>query len=252
MQMNLISMLRQRWHGYSYPGTDTEPAIAYDLWARNYDSQPENLMLALDEALFSGFLERVNLKYKIVADIGCGTGRHWGKILSRKPLTLYGYDVSEGMLSKLKGKFPDALVYYMENNYLPQLGNNHVDTIISTLTIAHIENIKEAFLEWRRVLKDGGEVIITDYHPEALARGGRRTFAHNGKTIAIKNYVHSIEKVFDTMQQTGFEFIEMDEKIIDDSMKRYYEEKQALHVFEKFKNVPIIYGMRLRKRHVTT
>jgi len=35
-------------------------------------------------------------------------------------------------------------------------------------------------------------------------------------------------------------------------VKRYYEEKQALHVFEKFKNVPIIYGMRLRKRHVTT
>ena len=250
--MNLISMLKQRWSGDSYPVADTEPAIAYNLWARNYDAQPENLMLALDEELFGGFLNRSNLKYKIIADIGCGTGRHWGKILAQKPLTLYGYDVSEGMLSRLKGKYPSALVYYLQNNYLPQLGNNHVDTIISTLTIAHIENIKDAFTEWHRVLKYGGEVIITDYHPEALARGGRRTFAHNGKTIAIKNYVHSIEKVFDVMQQTGFEFLEMDEKIIDDSVKRYYEEKQALHVFEKFKNVPIIYGMRLRKRHVTT
>src|ERR1700759_294516 len=50
---------------------------AYDIWAESYDDQPDNLMFYLDSQLFSGFILNVDLKGKNVADIGCGTGRHW-------------------------------------------------------------------------------------------------------------------------------------------------------------------------------
>src|SRR5438045_907832 len=74
---------------------------AYDLWSENYDDQPGNLMLDFDEEIFTMLLDKVDIKDRLVADMGCGTGRHWKKILNKKPGSLTGYDVSEGMLAKL-------------------------------------------------------------------------------------------------------------------------------------------------------
>ncbi len=89
---------------------EKEVVEAYNLWADNYDAQPGNLMLDLDEFLFAKLLGKTDLKDKAVADIGCGTGRHWPKIFDCNPASLTGFDVSPGMLGKLKLKFPDAEV----------------------------------------------------------------------------------------------------------------------------------------------
>jgi hypothetical protein len=37
------------------------------------------------------------------------------------------------------------------------------------------------------------------------------------------------------------------ERIIDDSVKEYYETQNALPLFEAFRNIPIIYGIHLKK-----
>jgi len=247
--MTLLGRLKQQLSVYSTHSEDVEPSKAYNLWSETYDSEPGNLMLALDEEVFTGMLQQLSLKNKTVVDIGCGTGRHWAKMLLHKPDTLLGYDVSIGMLNKLNGKYPGAVVYHLSNNQLPELRNEQCDTLISTLTVAHIENIEEAFLEWSRVLKHNGEMIITDYHPDAFLKGGNRTFAYEGKTIAIKNHIHPLEKINAILLNNGFELLQFREKIIDDTMKPFFKKKNALHVFEKFRHVPIIYSMHLRKQH---
>lgn len=50
---------------------------AYDIWSGSYDLQPGNLMLDLDEKIFTSLLKNIDLAEKEIADIGCGTGRHW-------------------------------------------------------------------------------------------------------------------------------------------------------------------------------
>ena len=67
---------------------DSEVVEAYNIWAENYDSQPGNLMLDLDEQVFSELLTNTPIKNKHVADIGCGTGRHWNRIFGGVPATL--------------------------------------------------------------------------------------------------------------------------------------------------------------------
>jgi len=226
---------------------ETEPEKAYDFWANSYDSQPGNLMLYLDEALFSELIKDISFENKVVAYIGCGTGRHWEKLYAKRPSKLIGFDVSERMLKKKKKKYPQAETHKLRTNELRPLQNNSCDILISTLAIAHIPNMESTLLEWNRVLKPGGHIVITDYHPEALEKGGNRTFMHDGKVVSIKNYVHPIDQIKTLAENLHLKVIAFAEKKIDDSVKHYYEKQDAKHVFERFKGTKIIYGIHLIK-----
>ena len=241
-------MFITRWlHRLLSPGKETRPDAAYDLWAAAYDHQPGNLMLDLDEIIFANFLQELDLGARTIADVGCGTGRHWGKMIAAKPAHLIGFDVSAGMLDKLKEKFPSAETYLLANDRLPQLSDKSCDIVISTLAVAHIPEIKGALKEWDRVIKPGGDIIITDYHPDLLAKGAKRTFKHEGKLISVKNYVHPVEAIRETARQLGWKELRFTERVIDESIKSHYEQQNALPVFEKYKGIPIIYGIHLKK-----
>lgn len=233
------------------PVPETDPEQAYDLWASAYDAQPDNLMLALDEALFSELLDGVTLKDKIIADIGCGTGRHWQKLLDKSPKELIGFDVSREMLAVLKQKFPEQKTHRLTDHHI-DLPDAYCDILVSTLALAHIPEACKALAEWERVLKPGGEILITDYHPHALAQGGNRTFKHEGKLVAVKNYVHSIPSVQAFAKQLNLELVRITERRIDEKVKGFYEKQNALAVYEKFKGVPIIYGIHLKKKHASS
>ena len=236
---------------YLFGSKDRKPVQAYNLWAADYDSQPDNLMLAFDEAVFPELFAEIDSKNKSILDIGCGTGRHWKYMFSKQPSQLTGYDVSIEMLRMLQQKYPEAITYELRRNKLDKTADNTVDIIISTLTIAHIENAKEALQEWNRVLKPGGYVIITDYHPIALQKGGKRTFTHKGATISVKNYIHSIEELQQIAGQLQWQTLRLVEKKVDETVRSFYEKQHALAVFESFKGTPIIYGMLFKKTNVT-
>ncbi|MBS1690216.1 MAG: class I SAM-dependent methyltransferase, partial [Bacteroidetes bacterium] len=161
---------------------------------------------------------------------------------------LMGYDVSEGMLGKLKAKYPQAVTHQLTDNHLQGLEDNSCDVIMSTLAIAHIEDIEDALKEWDRVLKHGADIVITDYHPDNLLKGGDRTFVHEGKLVAVKSYVHTFEQLKTIAKKLDWEILYFTERAIDETMKHWYEKKNALHVYEKYKGCAIIYGMHLRKK----
>jgi ubiquinone/menaquinone biosynthesis C-methylase UbiE len=235
-----------------FSSQETEPEEAYNAWSLSYDTQPDNLMMALDETIFTELIEKISLQQNVVADVGCGTGRHWKKLYAKQPSRIIGYDVSEGMLEVLKEKFPEAETHQLRNNGLEGLTNSSCDVILSTLTLAHIKNIEAAFTEWNRVLKADGHIIITDYHPEMFLKGGDRTFVHNGKSVAIKNYVHQVDEIKLILSNLGFNTIDFIEKEIDETVKHYYEKQNALKVFERFKGTPLIYGIHLTRTNAIT
>jgi ubiquinone/menaquinone biosynthesis C-methylase UbiE len=226
---------------------ETGSVEAYDIWAESYDAQPGNLMLDMDEAIFSELLKGVDLTGKQVADIGCGTGRHWLKISTKNPAGITGFDVSSGMLRRLEQKFPKAKTYQITDDLFSDIPAASYDVILSTLTVAHIKNIEEALQAWCRILKPSGDFIITDFHPNALAFGGKRTFQHNRKSIAIQNFVHYVYDIEALLLKNGFHIVNKLEKKVDASVKHYYEAKNALPVYEKFKDSRIIYGIHLKR-----
>jgi len=220
---------------------------AYDLWAEDYDDQPQNLVLAWDEEIFSMLLGWTDLENRVVVDIGCGTGRHWQKILDKNPSRLAGYDVSAGMLKHLIIKYPQAECRLLSGHQLTELPDASVGCILSTLTMAHFKNVEKVLREWTRVLQPGGSMIITDFHPAALAKGGKRTFRYQKRTIAIRNYLHPIDAIKNLARQLGLQVLRLVEKPIDESAKHFYEAQNAIEVYEIWKGTPVIYGMLLKK-----
>lgn len=227
--------------------TEKKSAEAYDLWAGNYDAQPGNLMLDMDEEIFGRLLAGVNINGKQVADIGCGTGRHWPKLYAGQPANLTGFDVSAGMLRRLEQKFPEAKTYQITDNLFKDIPDAAYDVVVSTLTVAHIENMEEALGAWCRIAKPKADMIITDFHPNALAHGGKRTFKHDRDSISIQNFVHYVYDIEQILQSHGFRLASKLQKTVDESVKHYYEAQNALHVYEKFKDMRIIYGIHLTR-----
>jgi len=247
----MITKFKDLLHKTGLSKSELAPEQAYEIWSANYDKQPGNLMLDLDERIFSDLIEHIDLRDKKIADIGCGTGRHWQKIYSKNPSYLIGFDVSGSMLEQLKSKFPFAHTQKTTDNLLASLPDSSIDMIISTLTVAHIKNIEEAIASWSRVLKMGGELVVTDFHPSLLANGGKRSFRHGSRSLSVKNYIHSIEKIKKTFYKAGFTLIREDEKTVNEDVRSYYETKNALTVYERFKGLPVIYGLHLRKQRAT-
>lgn len=222
-------------------------AEAYDLWAGSYDNQPDNLMLRLDTAIFKRLLDRIDLKGRTVLDIGCGTGRHWSGIFLREPAQLTGYDVSAGMLARLQEKFPRALVLHATGDELSTIPAGSVDVVISTLTIAHLPNLVYALDQWQRVLAPGGDLLLTDFHPALLAAGGRRDFHAGKKHITISNYIHPVDAIIRVAEAHGLQTANLEEITIDESLRDTYEQQNAAHVYERFKGLPVIYGLHLHR-----
>jgi ubiquinone/menaquinone biosynthesis C-methylase UbiE len=243
--MPIIDAIRQLFHPVRQPGS--EPAEAYDIWAGSYDDQPDNLMLALDQALCQELLAALPLTGRTIVDIGCGTGRHWPALFNRSPARLAGYDVSKGMLERLHIKYPRAETHLLSGATLTGLADNSCDLVLSTLTVAHLPDLAAALSEWDRVLKPGGDLLITDYHPTALAKGGQRTFREGETTIAVRNHIYPIPQLISITHLLGLTEVTLAERKIDESMRPWYERQNALPVFRRFLGVPIIYGLHLKK-----
>lgn len=224
-----------------------DAAVFYNKIAGFYDSQPVNLLHILDEELFKTITDNIEITGKNIADIGCGTGRHWPYLFSKKPAELFGFDVSEKMLDVLRSKYFSANVYMQKSNELPQLANESCNVVISTLTIGYIKNIEAAFREWSRILKAGGDFIFTDYHPTLLEKGGNRNFVINGKSSSAKNYIHTIERIAKITATLGLQTVHYQEKTIDESVESYYTKQDAAHIYNRFKGTPLIYGWHLKK-----
>lgn len=247
--MNIFKKIKKTFsHFYkSKKNIIKTPEDAYNIWAEIYDNEQDNLVLHYDNIILNELISKIHLKDKIIFDYGCGTGRNWPLLLDKNPAKLIGCDISQKMLHKLKEKYPNAEVYQSKDLQVSFLRDKTCDIIISTLVIAHITDIEKMFSGWERIIKNKSDIIITDFHPELLAKGGVRTFKNGINVISIENYIHSVKIIEGILSHFRFKVLNRIEKKIDKNVKHFFEKQNALKVYEKFYNTPFIYGLHLSR-----
>lgn len=220
---------------------------AYRLWSQSYDHDPDNPVIALEEPLFDQLLADAPVTDKVVVDVGCGTGRHWNRLLALRPRLLHGVDDSPEMMARLRERHPEATLHLRTGNTLAELADGSVDLVVSTLMLGYAHDVAEELREWTRLLRPGGEIVFTDLHPEALRAGAKRTFTHLGVTFEIEHKVYTIEQLHGVFAALHLEILARRERRLDDSVRAIYERRNHLEGFRRGFGTPLVLGFHLRR-----
>jgi SAM-dependent methyltransferase len=163
---------------------------AYRYWAESFDEGTP--ILALEERALLPLLPKIAGRRFV--DIGCGTGR-WLRWAIDNGAHAIGADLSMEML-RTAGRKP-ALV----NNLIQADAMNtpfrdaSADVVLSALVIGHLRPIAAALAELARIAAPGAQVIVTDFHPDALRRGWKRTFKHGSDTIEMESDSYDVAEL---------------------------------------------------------
>jgi malonyl-CoA O-methyltransferase len=159
---------------------------AYRLWAERYD---ETVVSALEQRVVKELTPP--LAGRALLDAGCGTGRR----IPAASLGLeraVGVDLSPEMLragAHVEESRPPLVAGDLRA--LP-LRDASFDLIWCRLAIGHLRELTAAYRELARVAVPGAVLIVTDFHPAAIAAGHARTFrGPSGRILEIEHFVHT-------------------------------------------------------------
>jgi ubiquinone/menaquinone biosynthesis C-methylase UbiE len=193
------------------PGEDAQSA--YGRWAGSYDAAPNPLIHA-EEPAVRGLIEP--LPAGPALDAACGTGRHT-RWLHARGHRVIGVDASPEMLEVARAALPDADLRLGELSALP-VGSDSVDLVVCSLALTHCEDLARPVAELARVLRPGGRLIVSDFHPLQLMIGGSAFFVDaNGRAGCVHSYPHAHETYFAAFTAAGLRVTRLLEPRLDEA-----------------------------------
>jgi SAM-dependent methyltransferase len=151
----------------------------YERWAPLYPAEPHNPLMHAEQAAMLARLPAV--AGDAVLDLACGSGRYARQVAARGAARIVALDFSFGMLRKVTIGQP----LRGELDHLP-LQAASFDLVVSGLALGHAADLGACMREIARVLKPGGKLLYSDFHPEALRRGQTRSFRDvNGERLEL-------------------------------------------------------------------
>ena len=113
-------------------------------------------------------LRKIDVKNKVIGDLGCGTGFISLGIASKNPYIVFAVDQSLNMLRELKKESIEQELgnIYPIKSTLDDLAlfDDSLDAITINMALHHIVKPNESIKEMYRVLKYGGRVVISDVY----------------------------------------------------------------------------------------
>ncbi|MEX1276780.1 MAG: class I SAM-dependent methyltransferase [Bacteroidota bacterium] len=226
---------------------------AYELWAGTYGEQQNNIFLQAEERALLPLLDEHPLTDQSVLDAGCGTGRHIRHCLDRHAMRIVGIDFSRAMLHRGAWASERHPVSLVEGSVemLP-LRDSSFDLVLVPLVLGHVRNLRPAAAELTRVLKSGGRLLISDWHPANERRGWKRVFEvprGEGRSarVAVEHHFHETEEYLRCFESEGFLLEERIEPVIDESMRQAFENNGMEKIYAKHLGSPLVLVLGFRK-----
>jgi SAM-dependent methyltransferase len=161
----LLDDEKLRGHGVLAERVGT--VTAYQQWSAGYDAEAGGGLFSADEPVVAEYL--TGRPPGVALDAACGTGR-FAEFLARRGHQVIGVDSSPDMLAHARRRVPDGEFHLGELDRLP-LPDDSVDVIVCALALVHLPRLQPALAEFARVLRPGGDLVISDLHHELVTRG---------------------------------------------------------------------------------
>jgi malonyl-CoA O-methyltransferase len=117
------------------------------------------------------------------------------------------------------------------------------DLVVCALTLAHVRDQSAALTEFARVLAPGGTLLISDFHPDAAARGWRRTFRRDGVVYELENYPYGPDLL---RHAAGFRLEEWREAFIGEPERSLFDQAGKPELFDAACGTPAVLTAKLR------
>jgi len=164
----------------------------YAHWAKNYPAEAHNPLMEIEQQAMLSLLPD-NLRGKVCLDLACGSGRYMHILQERRVKQVVGLDYSPEMLAQAnnpKSEIKNPKLVRASFLALPY-ANEMFDFITCGLAVGHEKNLCQILSEVARVLRPGGMLLYSDFHPLGTLLGWQRTFiADNGTVYSLEHYLH--------------------------------------------------------------
>ncbi len=165
------------------------PVLAYEQQSAGYDAEAGGGLFAADEPVVAEYLS--GREPGVALDAACGTGR-FAEFLARRGHRVIGVDSSPDMLAYACRRVPDGEFRLGELDRLP-LPDDSVDVIVCALALVHVPRLEPVLAEFARVLRLGGDLVISDVHHELVTRGSVITArGPAGEPCIVATYRHQL------------------------------------------------------------
>jgi SAM-dependent methyltransferase len=94
------------------------------------------------------------------------------------------------------------------------------DAVLCALIGEHLRELATPLGEMRRVLVDGGRLVLSVYHPAMAARGKEANFERSGIEYRLGAELHTLEGYRSAFERAGFATPSITEHAIDEALVR--------------------------------
>ncbi len=193
----------------------------YRLWAPRYEA--ETAVSYLEDRLVTALTAPI--AGRRLLDAGCGVGRRMRRTPARLAI---GVDAVPEMLQSSERVAPVAAA--------------------DLLVIGHIRELDATYAELARVCRAGGAIIITDFHPDAVAAGHRRTFRDaDGTTHEIEHYVHDHESHATSAARAKLRRTVRHDGIVGPLIRPFYAKADRLGAYEAQRGLKLVLVLAYRR-----
>ncbi len=185
-------------------GPEVDLLAGYAQWALVYDGP--NPLVMVEEPVVRAGLDAWP-RPGTVLDAACGTGRH-AAYLAELGHTVTGLDLSPDMLAVARPRVPGAR--FVEAPLVPlPFEDGEFDAAVCALALSHVADPTEAIAELARVVRPGGALIISDFHPFMVLLGGQGGYrAEDGSPAFVASYAHLPGRMLEAFSRAGLRVCE--------------------------------------------
>jgi malonyl-CoA O-methyltransferase len=176
-----------------------------------------------------------------VLDLACGSGRYARLLAQKHAASVIALDFSESMLRQVAGA-PCLRASMMQ---LP-FASSTFGAVICGLAIAHAPDIDAWMTEVTRVLEPGGELLYSDFHPDAARAGMTRSFRDEyGQKVTVPHQRYEVEAQKRAATAAGLSIVAVQELRVGHEFREPFPGSDAFHA--RWHGLPLVLVVRARK-----
>ena len=199
----IVGTQEEPTYGLGSDVPELDPRAGYARWAETYDL-PGNPLISVEQPAVWALLDALPAGRAL--DAACGTGRHSARLVDlRHEVT--GVDASPEMLELARARVLGARFLEGDLRSLP-VDDGEVDLAVCALALGHCADLRTPVGELARVVRSGGQVVMSDLHPGMSVAGGQALFAAaDGSLAFVREHVHLHGEYLDAFGASGLDVV---------------------------------------------